>query len=101
MFNGFKVKHRKHEAPQLDPEVVGLVASLALKIIGQTVKGRALRAGLAAVVAGATAYLAPSQELSFSSVQEQASPPPEEAPARLRNECDASHLDLPRTALGR
>lgn len=101
MFNGFKVVRQKRQGPRFDPELVGLVASLVMKIIGQTVKGRLLRAVLAGGVAATTAYLDPSQLPSFSSESEQASPAPVREATPLRNVCDADHLDWLRTDLGR
>lgn len=100
MLRGFRIIKRKKERQPLDPEVVGVLATLAIKIIGQTVKERATRAVLAGIVAGVTTYLAPQAEMSFSSEPSE----PVQVSLQLgttaeqpHSVCDADHLDWPVT----
>lgn len=102
MFDHFKIRRSKTHHPQVDEELVGDVATLAMKIIGATVKGKVLRAVLAAGVAGTTAYLAPSQEPPVlpSSEPPQASPLPVPEVVPPDTVCSADHLDWRSTAAG-
>lgn len=106
MFDHFKVRHPKRHHPQVDPELVGEAASLLMKIIGLTVKGRVARAVLAAGVAGATAYLSPSQSVQLLPSSEpqpvpMVSLPPEQAAMPPNTTCSAGRLDWQGTAAGR
>lgn len=60
MFKGFRVIRRQKETPRINPEIAGALAELLMKLIGETVKDRAWRAALAAIVTALTAYFAPS-----------------------------------------
>ena len=104
MFEHFRVERHKKKHPQVDPELVDAGATFLMKLIGLTVKGRVLRAVLAAGVAGSTAYLSPSQEPPLPSSEPQPVPmvslPPEQAAMPPDTTCSAGRLDWQGTATG-
>jgi hypothetical protein len=105
LWHGFRRKEADNEEKprrfSISPELAGLFMTLLLKVVGETVKDRVLRAILTALIAGLGAYFLPSN----SSVSIDVPSPPVVQPNRAE---EPRHIvtgevlpDSHRTALDR
>jgi hypothetical protein len=79
-WHGFRRKPVEHEkwyrrwlSFDFSPELAATIANVFLKIVGETIRDRVLRAVLTALIAGLFAWWSPSSLLSLSAESQQQS----------------------------
>lgn len=69
-WHGFRRREPKRKGRwfgiEFSSELTAMLANIALYIVGETIKGRALRIALTAIIAGAVAWYSPTSSLSIS-----------------------------------